>query len=212
MKKIEWLWLVLVLLMFIAGLGVYPRLPDLVASHWNARGEVDGYSSKQVVLWLIPGISFILTLFFWAIPRIDPLKKNIADFRPYYNGFIIIFLLYMLGVHLMMLGWSLGYKANPLIAISVGLGILFFYAGLMMRKAKRNWFIGIRTPWTLSSESVWNKTHAIGGKLFQAAGILTLFGIFWPKAAIWIMLIPILGVSVYAIVYSYVLYQRENRA
>ena len=83
------------------------------------------------------------------------------------------------------------------------LGILFYYCGVLIENAKRNWFIGIRTPWTLSSDSVWEKTHKIGGKLFKIAGIIALFGIFFPNYTFLFVLIPVVSVAIYTAAYSY---------
>ncbi len=91
------------------------------------------------------------------------------------------------------------------------LGILFYYAGILVENAKRNWFIGIRTPWTLSSEKVWDKTHKIGGKLFKIAGIIALLGILFQKYALFFVLVPIISVAIYTIVYSYFEYQKETK-
>jgi len=86
---------------------------------------------------------------------------------------------------------------------------LFYYCGILVENAKRNWFIGIRTPWTLSNEKVWEKTHKLGGKLFKAAAIIILFGIVLKGYALLFILVPVIFVSFYLIVYSYVEYQKE---
>ncbi|MBT3712650.1 MAG: SdpI family protein, partial [Anaerolineae bacterium] len=88
--------------------------------------------------------------------------------------------------------------------------LLFLLVGYMLRKAKRNWFIGIRTPWTLSSDTVWDKTHQLAGKLFIASGILAMLGVFFGDNAVWFTLIPILGTTLWLFIYSYLLYQKEN--
>ena len=100
---------------------------------------------------------------------------------------------------------------NPNVIIPIGLGLLFFYSGVLCENARRNWFIGIRTPWTLSSEKVWKKTHEIGGKLFKVAGMITLVGTFFPGYALFFVLVPALSVVTYVIIYSYVEYQKEGR-
>jgi uncharacterized membrane protein len=93
----------------------------------------------------------------------------------------------------------------------LGLGFLFYYVGVVCEHSKRNWFIGIRTPWTLSSDRVWEKTHKIGGRLFKAAGVVALIGVFFQRHAVWFILIPVLSVAVYTILYSYLEYQREEK-
>jgi uncharacterized membrane protein len=90
--------------------------------------------------------------------------------------------------------------------------VLFYYAGVLTENAKQNWFIGIRTPWTLSSEAVWNKTHKLGGKLFKLAALIGLLGLLVPDYAIWMVIIPVLLVAAYTMVYSYVEFQKEAKS
>jgi uncharacterized membrane protein len=94
--------------------------------------------------------------------------------------------------------------------LSPAFAILFYYSGILIENAKRNWFIGIRTPWTLSNDEVWDKTHKIGGKLFKLAGILALFAIFFERYAILVIVVPLIVVSIYTVVYSYLEYQKDN--
>jgi uncharacterized membrane protein len=93
------------------------------------------------------------------------------------------------------------------------LGILFIFIGYMLRQAKRNWFIGIRTPWTLSSDSVWDKTHRLGSALFMLSGAFAFAGSFFGgETAFWLMFVPLMGSALFLVAYSYVLYQRETKA
>jgi uncharacterized membrane protein len=94
--------------------------------------------------------------------------------------------------------------------LSPALAILFYSTGILIENAKRNWFIGIRTPWTMSSDKVWDKTHKLGGKLFKIVGILALLAIFFESYAILIIVVPVIIVSIYTIVYSYFGYQKEK--
>lgn len=89
------------------------------------------------------------------------------------------------------------------------LGILIYYCGILIENTKRNLFIGIRTPWTLRSESVWEKTNKIGGKLLKIAGVITFAGIFFEKYALFFIFVPIISVTFYTIIYSYLEYQKE---
>jgi len=91
------------------------------------------------------------------------------------------------------------------------MGILFFYAGVLIENSKMNWFIGIRTPWTLSSESVWDKTHKLGAKLFKASGIIAFAGLIFPALAFYFVLIPVIISALWTIIYSYLEYQKEKK-
>jgi uncharacterized membrane protein len=95
--------------------------------------------------------------------------------------------------------------------LSPAFATLFYYSGVLIENAKRNWFIGIRTPWTLSSDRVWDKTHKIGGKLFKIAGIVALAAVFFETAAIFFIIVPVIIVSIYTVVYSYLEYQKESQ-
>ncbi len=201
---------VLVAVMLIAGLALYARLPDPMPSHWNAAGEIDGYMSKFWGVFLLPLMTIVLVPLFLVIPHIDPLKANIAKFRGVFNWFIVVFVAYMLLVYALTMASALGVQFNMTIALLPVVGLLFIGAGYMMGKTKRNFFIGIRTPWTLSSETVWDETHKLGSKLFMLGGAVTIVSAFLGEFGIWLMLAAMLIAALVPVVYSYILWRREN--
>ncbi|MBO8181345.1 MAG: SdpI family protein [Archaeoglobus sp.] len=211
MRRLEVAILVIVILSFSISFYFYPTMPEMVASHWNARGEVDGYMPKLAALFLIPFVISGLALFLLIVPKIDPLKENIEQFRNYYDGFVVLFLCYMLFIHIQLILWNIGIRVSPNTTFPLLFGILFIYIGFLLENAKRNWFVGIRTPWTLSSGRVWEKTHKIGGKLFKLAGIASFTGFFFQDYALYFILIPVFAVAIYSFVYSYFEYQREMK-
>jgi len=211
MRKSEITILGIILLSFIISIYFYPQMPEKIASHWNAQGQVDGYMSKFWGLFLMPFILVGLALLFVAIPRIDPLKANIEKFRKYYDGFIILFFIFMLSIHFQVILWNLGIRISPNVIVPIGIGILFFYTGILCENVKRNWFIGIRTPWTLSNERVWEKTHKIGGELFKITGVITFIGVFFQRYMLFFIFVPLISVAAYTIVYSYIEYQKEMK-
>ncbi|KAA0005070.1 MAG: SdpI family protein [Thermoplasmata archaeon] len=211
MRKSGIIVLGVILLSFIIGIYFYPQMPEKIASHWNAQGQVDGYMSKFWGLFLMPLLSMMLFLLFIAIPKIDPLKHNIEKFREYYDGFVVLIIVYLFYVYLLTIFWNIGIRFNMVQPLAPAMGILFYYIGILIENAKRNWFIGIRTPWTLSSEKVWEKTHKIGGKLFKIAGIIAFIGVFFQRYVLFFILVPIILVAAYTIVYSYFEYQKETR-
>jgi uncharacterized membrane protein len=200
------------LVTFIITIALYPTLPDLIPSHWNAAGELNGYMSKFWGLFLIPFIMAGFVALLMVIPRIDPKKLNYEKFRGYYDGFILVFVVYLLVIQLQIILWSMGVEISPNLTFPLLFGMLFIYLGFLLEHAEQNWFVGIRTPWTLSSESVWKKTHLLGGKLFKIAGIICLLGVLFQDYAIWIIMVPILLVSCYIVVYSYIEFQKETLA
>jgi len=211
MRRTELVILIAVIFSFIIGIYLYPRMPEQMASHWNAQGKVDDYMSRFWGVFLMPFVFVGLALLFIAIPRIDPLKKNIEKFRKHYDGFIIIFFIFMFLVYVQTILWNLGTEISPNIVIPIGLGFLFFYIGILLENAKRNWFIGIKTPWTLSSENVWNKTHNLGSKMFKIAGIIVLVGFLFQEYIIYFTMVPVLFIALYLVVYSYVEYQKDKK-
>jgi len=188
---------------------VYPTVPEKVVSHWNAAGQADGSMPKFWGLGLIPIIMIAMVGLFAVLPRIDPYKKNYEKFRDYYEGFILLFILFMLAVQAQIILWSIGYQISPNLTFPFLIGSLFIYIGFLLGHAEQNWFVGIRTPWTLSSETVWKKTHELGGKLFKIAGIISFFGVLAGEFAMWFILVPVLAVALYTVLYSYFEFQKE---
>lgn len=193
-----------------AGLILSAQLPDPMPSHWNAAGEVDGYMSKFWGIWLMPLMTLGITLLLAAVPAIDPLKANIEKFRGLYNAFIIGFVAYMLYVYGLTLAAALGYQFNMTYMLLPVVGLLFIGISFLIEKAKRNFFIGIRTPWTLSSDEVWEKTHKLGAQTFRVGGVLTIISAFLGENGFWLMMVGLLFASLVPVVYSYILWRREN--
>lgn len=208
----------LVLLMIIAativGVVLWNRLPDPMASHWGPNDEVNGYMSKFWGVFLMPLITLGMFLLFLVIPSIDPLKANIAQFRDVFNLFIALIVAFMVYIYFLTLRWNLGYTNFGMSkAMLPAMGILFFFVGYMLRKAKRNFFIGIRTPWTLSSDRVWDETHRLGSVLFMISGALAFLGSFFGgMTAFWFLFVPLIASTLVTLVYSYLVYQKEVKA
>ena len=210
-RKSEILIVGIALLSFAIGVYYYPQMPEQMASHWNAAGQVDDYLSKFWGLFLIPITLVGLALLFMAVPRVDPLRENIEKFRKYYDGFVILFMIFMICVYLATILWSIEIRISINVFLPIAAGIMFIGAGILVENTKQNWFVGIRTPWTMSSESVWDKTHRMGGKLFKIAGVISIVGILFQSYAVYFVLVPAILVAVYTVVYSYVEYKKEMK-
>lgn len=193
---------------FILSMAFYDKLPESMASHWNGKGQVDGYMSKSVCAFLMPGIMAVIAATFMLIVRIDPLKANVEKFRSYYEGFILFQTAFLLVLHIWMLLWNTGVKVSANFIMPLTVGGLYFFLGMILGKIKRNWFIGVKTPWTLSNDTVWKKTHEFSGPLFKVAGLIAMAGALFAQVAIWFVLVPILAVSVIITIYSYVIYKK----
>jgi uncharacterized membrane protein len=206
--------LVLLLVTTLAGVLHWNGLPDPMASHWGINDQVNGTMSKFWGVFLMPLISLGLFLLFLLIPAIDPLKANIAKFRGAFNLFIVFMTLFLMYVQGLTLAWNLGFTHFKMSeSLLPAVGLLFILIGFMIRKAKRNFFIGIRTPWTLSSDKVWDETHRVGSILFMVSGALALVGAFFGgEMAFLLILIPVLSSTLFLVIYSYVLYLKETKA
>ncbi|MDD5086198.1 MAG: SdpI family protein [Candidatus Nanoarchaeia archaeon] len=211
MRKSEIVALVIILASFLVSFYFYPQMPENVASHWNIEGQVDGYMNRFWGTFMMPLVILGLFLLFAFIPKIDPLKKNIEDFRKEFDLFIIVFLIFMFSIHVQVILWNIGVKINPGITIPIGIGILFIFIGSLLEKAKRNWFIGIRTPWTLSSDNVWDKTHKLGAKVFRILGVLFIFTAFFPQQMFFTLMVFIFAGVFYLFIYSYIEYKKEKK-
>ncbi len=199
----------MIVLSCAVGIYFFPQMPDKMASHWNFRGQVDDYMPKFWGLFLMPIISLAMFLMFLAIPRIDPLKANIDKFRKYFDIFIVLIILFLFYIYLLSIVWNLGFEFNMTRFLAPAFGLLFYYAGILVENAKRNWFIGIKTPWTLSSDKVWDKTHQLGGKLFKISGSIAFLGIIFPSYAVFLVIVPALLFTAYTVLYSYLEYRKE---
>ena|SRR3989344_1690807 len=188
----------------------YPLVPDRIATHWNAVGEVNGSLDKTWGLALMPIIIFIAGIGFILIPRIDPLRQNIAIFRNRYNALACIILLSILYLEALMVAWNLGHMFNVSRFIAPAIAVLFIFLGFIMRKIKRNYFIGIRTPWTLASDRVWEKTHYRGAYVFTLVGLIALLGAFFPAPIWYIFLLAIFVGCAWLVLFSYLEFRRET--
>lgn len=194
----------------IVGLILQPRFPEQMATHWGSNGRVDGYGSQFIGIWLLPLMVAGITLLLIGLPKIDPKQANIEKFRPFYNLFVLFFGIYMLYIHSLTLAWNLGYVFNFNAYIIPALGVFTILLGQLVSRARQNYFIGIRTPWTLQDERVWDETHRQGGLVFTVAGFIALAGILLPRLAIWLLMIPILGATFYTVALSYFLYRKYH--
>jgi uncharacterized membrane protein len=190
----------------------YPVMPDAVASHWNAAGDMDGTLPKFWGLILIPLLMYGFCALLAALPRIDPLRNNYPKFQDAYEGFILVFAAFLFFIQLQIILWGIGIPISPNLTMPVMIGILFISIGFLLERAEPNWFVGIRTPWTLSSATVWKKTHQIAATLFKLAGLVSMVGVLAGRYAWLFILVPVIAVALYTVVYSYSEFKKEQAA
>jgi uncharacterized membrane protein len=208
MRRAVWASVALVCVQFLVAFYLYPQMPERVAIHWGLSGDADGYGSRFLGLFLIPIISFLFLPFMLALPRLDP-SRGIERFRGGYDWFVFGFLAYMAYVQGLSVAWNLGWRFSFMRMLAPAVGLLFVGIGVLLRGARLNWFMGIRTPWTLMSEEVWDRTHDVGSRLFLISGALAALGALtdgWLALAL--MVAPVMMSAVYLVYYSQREYQR----
>lgn len=210
--KTEILPILLLVMAVLASFYFYANFPERVPIHWNIAGEVDNYGSRATGAFLFPGILVGMYLLFLFIPYIDPKKKRYVQFRKVYHIFKAFMIFFMTAIYFIASLNALGYNIPVGLWVPMMVGLLFIVIGNYMGKIKSNWFMGIRTPWTLSSEEVWNKTHRFGGKVFILGGVLMMLMNFLPLKLRWPLFVTIMIIILFGTIgYSYVLYRQEEK-
>lgn len=186
---------------------LYPALPDPMPSHWNADGEVDGWMPKFQGVAVLPGSAILVFIVFRLIPRISPKGFRTESFSGVLNVLQVATVAFMCFVSFLVLFTAKGVDVRMNQMIFGGMGVLFIVIGSYLGKVRKNFFVGIRTPWTLASDEVWARTHRMAGWTFIVMGIVFLAGTFVPVDPMWLVGIVVLLAFV-PVVYSYLLYRR----
>lgn len=186
----------------------YADLPQTLVTHWNSSGEANGTADKSWGVFLVPLIAAFISLLLFSLPYIDPIDKGYRNFRKEYDWLIVLIAAFLSLLQVMTVVWNLGLHFNFSRFLAPTVGVLFYFIGTLMPGFKRNWFAGIRTPWTLSSEDVWRKTHDQAGSVFQLMGIIACFGAVIPRYSLYFLFVPtILGVA-WVTLYSYLVFRK----
>jgi uncharacterized membrane protein len=207
----KWYPLLLVIAAIVASVIAYPKLPDRVPIHWNFRGQIDGYGSKWMTLVLLPGVLIGLWALLRALPKADPFHENYAKMSGTYDLVVNAGLTVLAAAHLAVLGTTLGLPIDMKRAMPLSVGVLFVVIGNVLPRARRNFWFGIRTPWTLMNERVWERTHRVGGYAMVGAGILCIAAAFLPVDVAAPTLVVVGGAAALGLVlYSYVAWRQET--
>jgi uncharacterized membrane protein len=209
MNKNFVLWII-VAMSFAVSAWFYPKMPQIMATHWGIDGQANGYMDKFWGLFLLPVILALTAGLMTAIPKIDPLKNNIAKFRGYYDNFLLFVAIFFLYLHGLAIAWNMGREFDMGKAIIPAMTAIFWFAGILMEKSKRNWFIGIRTPWTISDDAIWDKTNKLAAKIFKTFAVAGLAAIsFGAVYFVWLVF-ALVAASIYLVAYSYFLWREKN--
>jgi uncharacterized membrane protein len=184
---------------------IWNTLPEEVPTHWNYKGEVDKWGDKYsliALLFLLPVLTYVLML---VIPKIDPKKKiELMGGKYYQLKFILV--LFMSTLAFIILNISVNQSTSSSNLIFIPIGVLFIVLGNYFKVIQPNYFIGIKTPWTLESKEVWKLTHTLAGKLWIAGGlIIVLTSLTIAKSIfIYVFLVTIAIITLIPVIYSYV--------
>lgn len=211
--KTEWLSLLLIVAVIIAAIYVYPLLPARVPSHWGLNGQVDGWVSPLGHVLMFPGMMIGMYLLFLILPHIEPRRQHFIESWGFYQmirNFMMVFFAAMYG-----LTTYAGITASTVAVdkiVPVMVGVLFLFIGNYLTQVKSNFFMGIRTPWTLSNENNWRKTHRLGAYTFAIGGVLFLLSPFIPTPLNFYL--PIIGVCIAGflpVLMSFIWFKQGNK-
>lgn len=210
--KSEWFPLLLILASFALGAYFLSIFPAEVAIHWNVRGEADNFGSATFAAFFLPALTAVLYLVFLFLPQLDPKREQYQQFAGTYHAFKNMLVAFLFLVYLLTSANALGRNLDVSFFMPIMVGLLFAGIGYLFRRVKTNWFFGVRTPWTMSSESVWMKTHLFSSWMMIGAGGLIVISAFLPTSAkMTLFIAAVLLVVIAPLVYSYLAYRQEKK-
>lgn len=196
-----------ILATFAGTLVAYPQLPAIVPMHWNAHGQVDSWGAKWSLLVYTPGIMIAMVGLFAVLPWLSPKKFEVDSFRPTYLYIMIVLVAMFAYIQILSLLSALGLALDVGRAAEGGIGLLIALLGNVLGKIRRNFYVGIRTPWTIANERVWNVTHRLGAKTFFGGGLLGLLAVLL-RAPFWLPVACFLLGAFVPAVYSLIFYKQ----
>lgn len=208
MKKATLFLLILSILTFAFHLYLFPQMPEIVPTHWDLNGEINGYSGKETTIFLA-ALPFLLLLMFHVIPKMDPKGKSYEKHEKAYTIFQILTILFMNAMVWITDAAIFGYPVAINRWVPMGVGVLLIAIGNYMPQIRSNYTLGIKTPWALNNEWVWKKTHAMGGITFIIMGLLFLLSGIFPAA--WLATLAFaatIGGVIWMYIYSYLMYRK----
>jgi uncharacterized membrane protein len=189
---------------------LYPHLPSQIPSHWNGHGQVDGYSAKWTLFLVDPGIMLGMIGLMAALPWLSPRHFEVEPFRSTYLYIMVVFVAYLALIHGLILWAAVSGRTHIDRAIMGGVCLLFVLLGNVMGKVRRNFYIGIRTPWTIADERVWNVTHRLAAKTMVLGGLIGLIPAL-AGAPAWITIAALLVGAFVPAIYSLIYYKKLER-
>jgi len=188
----------------------YPQLPPVVPIHWDAHGQVNGWGPKWSLFFYGPGMMLGIILLFSALPWLSPKKFEVDSFRSTYLYIMVMIVAMLAYCQLLIVISALGVALDVSRAIEGGVCLMIALLGNVLGKVRRNFFVGIRTPWTIANEQVWNATHRLGAKTFFAGGLLGLVAVIL-RAPFWLPVTAVIVAVLIPAIYSLMFYKQLER-
>jgi uncharacterized membrane protein len=196
----------------ISAFYLYHNFPARVATHWDIYGQVNGYSGPFLAAWLLPFMIIGIYALFIFLPYIDPRKQQYLSFEAVYHKFKNIIISFLFILYILSSLNGLGYSINIGFWSPVMIGFLFMIIGYLLKDVKMNWFMGIRTQWTMSSNYVWEKTHQASAPiLIFSGGIMALSAFLSSTSKIIAFVLAMVLIIIALPAYSYILFKREEK-
>jgi uncharacterized membrane protein len=213
-KTYQILMILVVITVFVVALYAYTSLPDdgRYPVHWSFTGEPDRYGSKFELISIGPIVTGLLYGMAMVLPRLDPKKLNYSKFQQEYMLIMLMIILAIAAVYFISIAVAFGIGIKVDVWVQAVIGLMIMILGNYMSRLKQSWFVGIKTPWTLSNEKVWEKTHRYGGRVFVVMGLIMVLnafiGIMTNK---FIFMAVMIGLPLSTVVYSYVIYKKIDQ-
>jgi len=207
----KWYPVLLVAIATIASIVVYPILPDRVPTHFDIRGNPNAYGPRWVPTVIVPVMILALWGLLRGLPKIDPRRANYAKMQDTYDLVVNLILTMVTTLHLLLLAGTMGSRVPFIRLMPAVVGVFFVAIGNLLPRAKPNWWFGIRTPWTLSNDRVWERTHRVGGYVMTLIGVLAIVSSFFAAEVAFVTFIVVAGaMSLGLIAYSYFVWKHET--
>jgi uncharacterized membrane protein len=171
--------LFLVLASWIAAAALYPSLPERVPTHWNIHGQIDGYGDKTWATFLTPALMTLMLVVLRLLPWLSPKQFEIDAFRSTYEFVVLLVVGLFAYINALLLIAARGGVVDIGRTMIGGMCLFFLLLGNVLGKVRKNFYVGVRTPWTLASDRVWVDTHRLAARLFVVAGIVGLPFCVW---------------------------------
>ena len=202
--------ILLTVVSLLLSLTVFSSLPEQIPAHWNVHGTVDRFAPKLTV-FIFSGIIFLITILFQFMRRTDPNSDNYDKFQREYHRYTFVIGLVFFAVQIMTIAAAFRMDFNVNLIFCLGIGSLFIFIGNLLPKTKHNYFIGIRTPWTLADEQNWFRTHRIAGKIWVLGGLIVALTALAPESFQVPVFLTVLAVMVVTpFVYSYTEFRKKR--